>query len=365
VLKILLTNQSLAVRTGTEPLMRDLARAMQGRGHFVFGFSSDPCQRERLLERDLIAVATKLEHLPFRPDVIHAQHHLDALTALTALPDVPCLYHEHGGPWQSTPPVHPRIHRYLAASQPLADGMRAAMGANATEVTPWLHPVDASRLQKVRKLPLTPARALFVNVHFPEFGKTVPILREAAARCGLTLDFAGREFGCGSEEAEEILPEYDVVFASGQVAAEALACGCAVVTYGAAGYGEMVSSENYEKLRQENFTPQATALPIPFDQLEGVLGAYQVSAGPQLAERIRMDAEFGQAVERLLEMYQDVILRHQQSPSNPESESQALSRYLRNLAPGIMRANNHPNGLMRPKVSWVPTALPSGNNPQK
>jgi hypothetical protein len=140
--------------------MRDLARALQSRGHLVFGFSSDPIQRERLLERDLIAVATELERLPFKPDVIHAHHHLDAMTALAALPGVPCLYHEHGGAWQDLPPAHPRIYRYLAASQSLAEGMRAHLGSGGAEVTPWLHAVDCARFLKVRKLPSTPARVV-------------------------------------------------------------------------------------------------------------------------------------------------------------------------------------------------------------
>ncbi len=345
--------------------MRDLARALQGRGHLVFGFSSDPGQRERLLERDLIAVATALEHLPFRPDVIHAQHHLDAMTALTALPDVPCLYHEHGGPGQEVPPVHPRIYRYLAASHPLAKGMQAHLGANAAEVTPWLHPVDSARFQKVRNLPPNPARALFINAHFPETGKSVPLLRETAERCGLALDLAGREFGCGSEEAEEILPQYDVVIASGQMAAEAVACGCAVITYGPAGFGEMVGTENYERLRKENFTPGASATPTPFDQLELLLRAYQAPAGRPLAESIRADGDLPRAVDQLLEIYQQVISRHAQTKPNPRAEMNATARYLRHLAPGIMRANNHPHGLMRSKVTWVPTASPSGRNPQK
>jgi hypothetical protein len=206
---------------------------------------------------------------------------------------------------------------------------------------------------------------LFVNHHFADSGQTISVLRAAAARCGLTLDFAGREFGCGSEEAENILPGYDLVFAFGPVAAEALACGCAVVTQGAGGYGEMVGPGNYERLRQENFTLSADTIPVPFAQMEIPLSAYQPDAGSLLAERIRADADFQTAVDQLLEIYHDVIAQHQRAQPNPRAELLATSRYLRNLAPGIMRAHNQPSGLMRPKIVWTPTALPTGKNPQK
>lgn len=346
--------------------MRDLARALQSRGHLVFAFSSDPRQRERLLERDLIAVATALDELPFRPDIIHAQHHLDAMTALTALSDVPAVYHEHGGPWQDSPPEHPRIYRFLAASQTLAEGMRAHLGtARASDVTPWLLPIDQSRLLRIKTLPTAPERALFFHDLFPESGRTLIRVREAAARSGLTLDIAGREFGCGHEEGEEILPQYDVVVASGRVAAEALACGCAVITYGPAGYGEMVGLENYERLRAQNFTPAPEAHSVSFDDLEILLRSYHAEAGAQLAARIRADVEFPKAVDDLLSIYQNVITRHQQAQPDPLAELQATSNYLRNLAPRIMRASNRPGGLMRAEITWKPTALPNGRNPQK
>ena len=95
-MRVLITNNRLDLRGGAEMFVRDLARGLQARGHSGLAYSSDLGQGERLLESDPVAVTTDLENLVFRPDIIHAQHHLDAMTALGALQGVPALYHCHG-----------------------------------------------------------------------------------------------------------------------------------------------------------------------------------------------------------------------------------------------------------------------------
>src|SRR5690606_5501544 len=55
------------------------------------------------------------------------------------------------------------------------------------------------------------------------------------------------------EKPEEVLGKYDVVFAKGRAALEALACGCSVVVCDERGLGPMVNTENFEETRAENF----------------------------------------------------------------------------------------------------------------
>jgi hypothetical protein len=106
-MRILVTNERLNQRAGSDLFVRDLARGLNQLGHFVFSYSSDLRERERLLERDAISVATDLENLPFRPDVIHARHHLDAMAAVMALPEVPAIYDCTGGAPLGIVPRHP------------------------------------------------------------------------------------------------------------------------------------------------------------------------------------------------------------------------------------------------------------------
>ena len=95
-MRVLITNNCLDARGGAESFVKDLARGLQRLGHSVLAYTSDPTQQERLLDNDVVPVATDLEHLPFVPDVIHAQHHLDAMSALASVLGAPAIYQCHG-----------------------------------------------------------------------------------------------------------------------------------------------------------------------------------------------------------------------------------------------------------------------------
>src|SRR4030095_9893124 len=102
-MRILITNHSLDERGGVQTAVRTLARGLERLGHSVMAFGSDLHEGARLTQNDVIPVATDLEGLAFAPDIIHAQHHLDGMTALTALPGVPAIFHCHGATWRGTP----------------------------------------------------------------------------------------------------------------------------------------------------------------------------------------------------------------------------------------------------------------------
>ncbi|MEZ5284643.1 MAG: hypothetical protein R2712_07525 [Vicinamibacterales bacterium] len=59
-MRVLITNTRLEGRGGTETFVRQLARGLQARGHSVLAYCSDPSAQARLLENDVIPVATDL-----------------------------------------------------------------------------------------------------------------------------------------------------------------------------------------------------------------------------------------------------------------------------------------------------------------
>ena len=346
---MLITNQRLELRGGAELVVRDLARGLQTRGHSVLAYSSDLGERERLLENDPVPVATDLEHLPFRPDIIHGQHHLDAMTALSALPDVPALYHCHGAVWRDWAPQHPRIYHYLAMSRTLAERMMVESNIAETNITIWLNAVDLERFRTVRKLPPKPARALFFNSYHPPESETVLAIRTAVSRSGLELDFAGYHFGRKIDRPEVTLPSYDIVFASGKSAIDALACGCAVIVLGRTSCGEMVCSENYDRLREVNFSIAVNSSPPSVEKIEAQISRFSADC-TLVAERLRREADLGPAIERLIGIYERVIELHRVASTDLRAESLATSRYLRKIVPLIkavddVRRLGHPSVL--------------------
>ena len=114
-LRILLTNNTLGPRAGSELYVRDLAVALMRRGHFPVAYSTVLGEVAAELRAATVPVIDDLRSLNVPPDVIHGQHHLDAMTAMLQFPHVPAIYVCHGWlPWEELPPVFPSIRRYVA-----------------------------------------------------------------------------------------------------------------------------------------------------------------------------------------------------------------------------------------------------------
>ncbi len=339
-MKILITNNSLANRGGAQTCVRNLARALESMGHSVLAYSCDPSQHERLLENDVVPVATDLETLPFLPDVIHGQHHLNTMSAVTALAGVPAIYHCHGATWQDCVVKHPRIYHYLAISRTMAERIMAESNIPHSDITVLLNGVDLARFRHVRTLPPRPARALLFNSRYRPESDTVSAIREASERAGLELDLVGYYFGRKTDQPEKLLPEYDVVFASGLSAIEALASGCAVVVLGRTSCGEMVLPENFDRLRQVNFSIATNSPPPSAERIGSELRRFSAEDCALVTARLRREADFQDSARKLVEIYEQVIERHRNSRQDLPAEAVATSRYLRKIAPLIKATDN-------------------------
>ena len=113
-LRVLITNNTLDTRAGSELYVRDLALGLLRRGHAPVAYSTVLGEVADELTAASIPVLDDLRALSVAPDVIHAHHHLDAMCAMLRFPDVPAVYVCHGWqPWQEQPPVFPAIRRYV------------------------------------------------------------------------------------------------------------------------------------------------------------------------------------------------------------------------------------------------------------
>jgi hypothetical protein len=332
-MRILITNEHLDQRPGTDLLVRDLARALQRRGHFVIAYSSDMRIQPRMLERDLIAVTTDLARLPFRPDVIHARHHLDAMTALIALPGVPAVLDALGGGDVGTiVPVHPRLHRYVVAAGPGADSMIAA-GVPFGNVVVSDFGVDLARFAQLRGSSSGRPRRAAVYDDYLSHESPVVVAIEASLSGG-DLDLIGRGFGRVVDDPERRLPAYDVVFARGVRAVEAMACGCAVVIVNDQSCGSQVTMANLDRMRSAAFAlsaaPAASAAAIRAC-VDGI-AAHDAAA---VATAVRGMFGFDALADRYVAAYEAAIEANLKAEAPWDVEQIAISSYLRTLASAI------------------------------
>jgi len=150
-----------------------------------------------MLERDSIPVVADLEKLPFRPDVIHARHHLDAMTAVITLPGVPAIYHCVGPSWATVVPKHPRIYRYVAPSAQIVT-LLAHEGIPSDQVDTISNTIDLERFCRTRVPPAVPARALVYDDLLAVESSFSQSLNRELKTAGINVEFVGRRLGACS-----------------------------------------------------------------------------------------------------------------------------------------------------------------------
>jgi hypothetical protein len=332
-MRVLITNERLDQRAGSDLFVRDLARGLQQLGHFVLAYGSDLRERERLLERDSIPVVVDLETLPFRPDVIHARHHLDAMTAVMALPGVPAVYHCTGLAWSIVLPIHPRIFRYIAPSPGVARWIEREGGIPQARVDVAFDAVDLLRFSGVREPRPQPARALVYDDGLLPDSQLVTEIRRAVLAAGLEFNTLGRRLGRQIDNPEARLPDFDIVFARGRNAIEGLACSCAVVVINDAACGEMVHMGNFERLRAENFTTAEDSSPASADQIAAELDRYSAGTSLELVALLRREADFVPFVEQIEKSYLGAIAMNAGHDPDLAAEQLAVADYLNRISP--------------------------------
>lgn len=335
-MRILLTNRELDQRAGSELYLYELATRLLARGHSPVAFSPRLGKMAAALRDATIPVVDDLGAIGEPPDLIHGQHHTAAMTALLHFPGVPAVFVCHGwAPWDEIPPRFPRILRYVAVDYTTRERLVSERGIPPERVEVVLNFVDLDRFQPRPPLPAKPQRALVFSNQASE-RTFLPIVREACERFGIALDVAGVASGVTTERPEELLPGYDLVFAKGRAALEAMAVGAAVVLCDQVGAGPLVTSGELDRLRPLNFGIRTLRDPVTADVLASRIERYDPADAAEVSRRIRAMAGIEEAVDRMTAIYDEVLAEHREKGNPPaEEESRAAAAYLRWLSPYI------------------------------
>lgn len=335
-MRILLTNHELARRTGTELVTAELAVELQRRGHEPVVFTWSRGELAGQVESAGVPVVDDLRAVPFEPEVLHGQHHLAVMAALAAWPGLAGLFYCHGVlPFDEYPPKHPRLLRYLSMAGINARWVAEAAGVPPDQVGVLPNWFDESRFRTVRAASPAPTRAaVFGNRIGP--GPVFDAVRAGCGRRGLEVTGIGRLFGTATDFPERELPGYDVVFASGRSALEALACGCAVMPLEAvAGLGCLVTPETLDEHRDRNWCVYQKPVEVTEAAVVAELAKLSPQAQESVSRRIREEQTLARAVTVLEAEYRELANRKSAIPTargGDEHERAAFVDYLRFLA---------------------------------
>lgn len=339
-MRILITNNTLDHRGGSEIYVRDLAISLLNRGYTPIAYSTQLGAVAREIRAATVPVIDNLDALAMPPDVIHGHHHVETMTALLRFPGVPAVSFCHGWiPWEEIPPRFPRILQYVAVDQTCRDRLILESGIPADRVRVLPNFIDLERFKPRDPLPARPQRALIFSNYANDYTPG-PAVREACARHGISVDTIGASAGNVCARPEEILRRYDIVFAKGKSALEALAVGAAVVLCDAAGVGPMVTSSQLGHLRALNLGLRALRDPVNVEVIERQIARYDAEDAAKVSRLVRATAGRDEIVDQIISLYREVIAENETiARAGKDEEARAAAAYLRFLAPKSKAAN--------------------------
>ena len=348
---MLITNRSLASRSGTELYVAELALALLARGHSPILYAPRRGELAEQLRRQSVIVRSSLDDMALAPDVIHGHHRVATMTALTRFPGVPVISfaHDFTHPDDATP-VHRSVQRYVAVDYTNRDRLLDQDGIDPGKVEVRLNWFDAKRFKpRTTPLPALPKRALVLSNQAVEGSGFLPILRVACERFEIELDVAGLGVGKVLHAPESILGTYDIVFAKARAAIEAMASGCATILCDAAGFGGLVTANRVSEIRRLNFGLRSLRAGHAVDLVAASLAAYDAVDAAEVSAFIRSDADMDTAVDGLVELYRSVIEGQDQNivhdpaadDDSAESDARAMSNIFHAISLHINQLEDH------------------------
>ena len=327
-LRVLITNCTLNTRTGTEVYVRDLAVALCERGHTPIVYSPELGQIAEEIRERTIPVVDDLAKVSQPPDIIHAQHNLETITALLHFPRVPAVYFFHDNlAWHDVPPKFPRILRYIAVDETCLDRLLYEHGIQPERARVILNSINLEMFQPRASLPETPQRALL----FSNSSAHVEVVRTACEQTGLELDVIGAASGKFCEKPESILGKYDLVFAKARAALEAMAVGASVVLCDMRGCGPMVTTSELSELRRLNFGHRTLRNPLEPQVIAREIARYDAQDAAEVTKRIRSTAGLDTAVDDIIELYKEAIEEAKAIKEDADAEMMAAANFLQKL----------------------------------
>lgn len=334
-LRILLTNNTLAHRAGSEMFLYEVARGLLRRGHLPVAYSTTLGELAEEFQRSTIPVINDLNSLQEPPDVIHAQHHLEAMAALLRFPQTPVVYYCHGWlPWQERPVAFPTIAKYVAVDDLCRERLLTTPGITPEQITTLYNFVDLTRFQPRSPLPAQPKSALiFSNLASDQ--NYAGLIRAACHSRGIErVDLMGMGSGNMQQQPEDLLGAYDVVFAKARCALEAMSVGCAVVVMECHGVGGLVTTLNMEAMRRLNFGVRTMqAAPLTEASIINALSGYDAADAAAVSSWIRAEVDLEKYLEELEALYFDAYQSARMKTVSPETNLTAAANYLQSLAP--------------------------------
>jgi hypothetical protein len=319
-MKVLMTNNSLATRGGSESYLETVSSELRRLGHEVLFYSPDCGLVAERLRQGGFEVHDDVSGLLSDIDVIHGQHTNVVARVRERLPTHPLVFATHSWAIPIEDPIAELgAGAYVAFNELTRRRLAAHAATSGAEIVRLTQPVEVSFADGARDpVATTPRRAVAVSRRM-----TTVTTRLAQVCAGLGIEFQriGGDDGESPDPRQEMLAA-DIVFAMGRTALEGMAAARAVVVIDETSFGGWVSTSSYAALEADGFTglglgevgPQSD----PGDgDLEALLRRYDPDLGTQARRLVTRHHAAQHHAAALVEIYTAVA----DTPATPPSNS--------------------------------------------
>lgn len=312
-MNILITNCTLDSRSGTTIVVKDLSYYLNMIGHTVAVYSPQCGALAAEIRAMGIEVVENLDRLQLQPDIIHGHHIIPLFDALHHWPSIPAIYVCHDfTAWHDEPIYHPNIIKYIGVGRLTQSRIHQALNICSDQILLVHNSFNESLFKQIRSLPSKPLSCL-VYSKYPQIDQVIlPVCK----RLGLQVDVAGSGFGQPVSAPENILSQYDIIFASGMGAIEALASGAAVILCDGRGAFGMITTSNYKYAQEHNFGLKILDLELSPEFVEDNINNYNREDAELVSKLVREESQWKNKVFVWEETYLNALAEFQKSLSN-------------------------------------------------
>ena len=332
--RVLIVTIGLVGRSGTEVVSLETAHGLRARGHEVAIFAHYLGPLARLLASHGFIVVDDIAALPWTPTLIQANQTFPLMEAIVRFPDVPVLSICHDAiAWYNEPIDLPSVRRYVAVSIACRDRIVQNLPRLAGEIELLHNAVDLEAFRARGALPEKPKRALILSHHDGHLAA----VRRACSRIGLQTDALGTGVGKEVADLPARLVNYDLVFATGRMALEALAVGCAVIVVDSRGIAGMITERTFPTWRDHNLGFALLKQPLSVKTLVNEIRRYDAADAQRVSKFVREHCSLGAYLDRLEAIYSGMLRSESISATSPEASLIAVGRGLRPMASALER----------------------------
>lgn len=289
-MRILIANVCIGGRTGSEVHTKDLALALQRRGHTCAIFVKR--LREDLdvisLRAAGVVVTNSLKEIGWVPEVIHGHHLYQTVQACIAFPRTPAIQichdatnrHDRAGSSMC-------IQKWGAVDAFCQERYIRETGLMSEDIPIVFNAVDIDLFSERPHPPPVPPHKAALFFSSRDTPLITKIILPVCERLGIKLDIIGPGTSGFVNNPEIFLSSYDLVFGKARCAIEAMASGAHVILCGPQGLGPQITPENFQELRRRNFGRSLLTLPLNQDKLEERINELNLNNTVALTKLIR------------------------------------------------------------------------------